>query len=271
LNYLAGVAVLLCLVIGAYISPWLEVRYREASLTQSNFRGKIVTPSLGAVIPFAYLPAAAIIAGTNETTGLWQLIIALLGMGFVGLIDDLFVENIRGYSGHINAWKKGKLTTGMLKALWGMALGLLLIPSLVDSLNELVVGLFIFLFWSNGLNQLDRRPGRALKGFFLLWIILITLADNMEELLLLLPMVALLLVLLPADLSEKAMLGDAGANALGAALGIFSLLVLPNHLLPWWLVGGGLLNLIGERYSLSSLIERSTLLDFIDGLGRDKQ
>ena len=108
---------------------------------------------------------------------------------------------------------------------------------------------------ANALNQLDTKPGRALKTYLLAAI----------------PAGAPLVpavVLLPYDLREMAMLGDAGANALGALLGLSSVKRFTGR--GRWLAIGALagLNLLGERRSLGELIERSPLLRAVDSLGR---
>jgi len=267
--YHSAASIIISLVVGYFLHPWMENHFKRAGLSRTNYRGKKVAPSLGPVLLFSYVPAVAILLTGREIPGLWEATIAVLGMGFAGLVDDLFEEGVRGYRGHLLSWKEGTLTSGMLKAWWGIVLGLLLVPPLVTTPWELVAGLLAFLFWSNGLNQLDRRPGRALKGYFIFWLLLFIPRGITVDTLILLPMTALLLVLLPADLSERSMLGDAGSNALGAALGIYAVQVLPLNVLLWWMAAGALLNLVGERYSLTMLIEKNVLLKFLDRLGRD--
>ena len=75
-------------------------------------------------------------------------------------------------------------------------------------------------------------------------------------------------LLLPYDLRERMMLGDAGSNALGAVLG----LALVDRLAGrerWIAVAAAAgLNLLGERTSLGALIERTPVLATIDRLGR---
>lgn len=70
------------------------------------------------------------------------------------------------------------------------------------------------------------------------------------------------------DLGERAMLGDAGANAMGAFAGF-----LMARSAPLWLLGVFALvllalNLVSERVSFSSVIERTPVLRWVDGLGR---
>jgi UDP-N-acetylmuramyl pentapeptide phosphotransferase/UDP-N-acetylglucosamine-1-phosphate transferase len=74
--------------------------------------------------------------------------------------------------------------------------------------------------------------------------------------------------LLPGDLGEHLMLGDAGANALGAALGLGALLTLgPQTRL---IVAAVLLvlNVAADVFSFSKVIRRTPALNRLDQLGR---
>ena len=108
---------------------------------------------------------------------------------------------------------------------------------------------------ANALNQLDTKPGRALKAYTLAAI---PLGAN------LLPAV----LIAPYDLREMAMLGDSGSNSLGALLGLSSVDRFTGR--SRWLAIGALagLNLLGERRSLGELIERTPILRDLDRLGR---
>ena len=105
------------------------------------------------------------------------------------------------------------------------------------------------------LNQLDTRPGRALKAYLLAAM----------------PLGAPLraaVILAPYDLREMAMLGDAGSNALGALLGLRSVDRLSPRAV--WIACGALagLTFLGERRSLGALIERTPVLRELDAWGR---
>jgi hypothetical protein len=86
----------------------------------------------------------------------------------------------------------------------------------------------------------------------------------------------LLLVLGPVfvswgyDLGERAMLGDAGANAMGALAGYLLARSAPLWLLGVMAVVLLALNLASERVSFTSVIERVPVLAWLDGLGRMK-
>jgi hypothetical protein len=161
----------------------------------------------------------------------------------IGLVDDLLAGPERGFAAHL----RGGRTTGVLKLVGIPFAGLLATRRLSGAL---LVGLA-----ANALNQLDTRPGRALKAYMLAALPLRTT---------IMPAV----ILAPYDLQEMAMLGDAGSNALGALLGLNSVDRLTGR--SRWLAIGALagLNLFGEVRSLGELIERTPVLRDLDRLGR---
>ena len=161
----------------------------------------------------------------------------------IGLADDLWSGPERGFRAHLRA----RRTTGVLK-LTGIPLyGLVRTRSVSGAL---LVGLA-----ANGLNQLDTRPGRALKVY-------LAFAIPLKA-----PIGAAVLIA-PYDLREMAMLGDSGSNALGALLGWSSV----NHFTGRgrWIAIALLAGLtaLGERTSLGQIIERTPVLRRVDEWGR---
>jgi len=161
----------------------------------------------------------------------------------IGLVDDVLAGPERGFADHLRAGR----TTGVLKLLGVPLFGLLATRRLSGAL---LVGLA-----ANAINQLDTRPGRALKGYA---IAAIPLGAP------LLPAV----ILAPYDLREMGMLGDSGSNALGALLGLNSVDRFTGR--SRWLAIGALagLNLLGELRSLGELLEQTPVLRDLDRLGR---
>ena len=160
----------------------------------------------------------------------------------LGLADDLWSGSERGFRAHLRAGA----TTGVLKLV-----GIPLVGLATRKLSgALLVGLA-----ANSLNQLDTRPGRATKAY-------------LAGAVLARAPVGIAVLLLPYDLREKTMLGDAGSNALGAMLGLSSVSRLTER--GRWLAIGALagLTLLGERRSLGELIERTPGLSQIDAYGR---
>ena len=168
---------------------------------------------------------------------------AVAAVAAIGLADDLWSGGERGFRAHLGR----RRTTGVLK-LFGIPLvGLLATRKLSGAL---LVGLA-----ANFLNQLDTKPGRALKAYLLL------AAPTGAPL-------RAAVILAPYDLREMAMLGDSGANALGALLGLSSVSKLTAR--GRWAAIGALagLTLLGETRSLGALIERTPVLRELDALGR---
>ena len=168
---------------------------------------------------------------------------AVVAVAALGLADDLWSGNERGIRAHIAAGR----TTGVLKLAGIPLVGLAATRSLSGGL--LVAG------WANLVNQLDTKPGRAVKAYTLAAI---ALGAPLKP----------AVLLGPYDLRERVMLGDAGSNALGALLGLKSV----DRLHGWgrWaaVVGVACLNVVGERRSLGELIERTPVLREFDAWGR---
>jgi hypothetical protein len=161
----------------------------------------------------------------------------------LGLADDLWSGPERGFRAHL----RSRRTTGVLK-LVGIPLVGLLATRRVS--GGLLVGLA-----ANVLNQLDTKPGRALKAY-------LAAAVAVDA------PVGFAVLLLPYDLREMAMLGDGGSNALGALLGLNSVKRFTGR--GQWVAIGALagLTILGERTSIGAMIERTPGFAAIDRLGR---
>jgi hypothetical protein len=161
----------------------------------------------------------------------------------IGLADDRWSGEERGFRAHLRA----RRTTGVLK-LVGIPLAALV------RTRSLSAALLVALS-ANALNQLDTRPGRALKVYLAAALVFDA-------------PIALAVLLAPYDLREMTMLGDGGSNGLGAMLGLNSVNRFTGR--GRWVAIGTLagLTLLGERRSLGELIERTPLLRELDALGR---
>ena len=169
---------------------------------------------------------------------------AITAVAAIGLADDVWSGPERGFKRHLGAGR----TTGVLKLVGIPLVGLLATRKVSGAL---LVGLA-----ANFVNQLDTKPGRALKAYLAGAVVVRAPLGSA-------------VLLLPYDLREKVMLGDAGSNALGALLGLSSVSRLTGS--SRWLAIGALaaLTLLGERRSLGELIERTPVLRTVDSLGRE--
>lgn len=165
----------------------------------------------------------------------------------LGLADDLWSGPERGLRAHL----RGGATTGTLK-LVGIPLYALLRTRSLSA--AVLVGLC-----ANTLNQLDTRPGRALKAFGLGAL----LAGGVPR-----RALAVAVLLAPYDLREMTMLGDAGSNALGAVVGFSSVRRITGPRRLGAIAALAALTLAGERRSLGSSIETTPVLRELDALGR---
>ena len=149
---------------------------------------------------------------------------------------------------------------------------------------------------ANLLNLLDLRPGRALKVYSVLVIVpaiayaravIAAYSDSVapfagpgSDLLLgqaeaIAVQAAIVVMLLGPvvavwryDLGERAMLGDAGANTMGAIVGFLLTAVLPLSGLAAAAAVLLVLNLISERVSFTRVIDHVGVLSWLDRLGR---
>ncbi len=288
---LAGLLALSSIGIALVVRAWI-VRSSLGGLTVTNFRGVPVPVIGGIVIVSGLLAAEAILTiaalirtGTLEgghpaysPSAIPQTFLSLdnaglliLALGFfgLGLFDDLAGGGrAGGFRGHIGSLLKGRLTTGSIKAIGGMAIAfvvgglweLQLVPAVVDGL--------VIAMSANLVNLLDLRPGRAVKGFFLAWIPLALMSWADPYLAASAPAAGAAAAWLPADLKERGMLGDSGSNLLGAVVGggvALQATVSAKLIVLIFLV---LLTIVSERWSFSKAISKIPPLRWVDEIGR---
>jgi hypothetical protein len=195
--------------------------------------------------------------------------IAAGGAGLVaaaGMLDDLSPGGPRGLRGHARALAAGHVTTGIVKLFVIAAVSLVSVaagPPRTAAVR--ICGAVLVAGAANQWNGLDVRPGRALKvGLLALPVVLaadwsvVPFAPGV--------LLAALLVL-PWDLGERAMLGDAGANLLGFSIGLASYEALSDPLV---IVAAALvvaLNVLADTFTLSRAIEAAAPLRWFDRLG----
>ncbi len=120
---------------------------------------------------------------------------------------------------------------------------------------------------TNAFNLLDLRPGRATKVFVLLGAGLTIGAASVRPLWTLGLFVGPALVAGLYDLRERAMLGDTGANLLGALAGLWIVLTLSAAGQAVALALLVVVTVYGELRSISALVERVPLLRGLDSWG----
>src|ERR1700761_326012 len=196
---------------------------------------------------------------------------AAAGAGALGGYDDIAGSgDKRGFRGHLGALAHGEITTGAVKlggiGATGVAAAVLTGGPAVDvAVNAaLVAGA------ANLLNLFDLRPGRAIKVALAagLPMGLTQLSRGGARPCAVAVPIGAAAALLPEDLGERAMLGDAGANALGAMLGTAAAGTLSRRSRVAMLAGITALTAASEVVSFTKVIQRTPPLHWLDMLGR---
>ena len=260
-------------------------------LERTNFHGRTVSLRGGAGAAAGSVMAAIETGRLLRSGSRVRLAAALAAAagGCAGLVDDLDAgahdggTPAKGLKGHLSALAHGRVTTGALKiavigsgALIGGVLlsrhrsegvgGRPLAATAVDAASSAVV----IASWANLLNLLDLRPGRALKTASIVSAPLLATPgrDGEPTRLLAAGTLGVSLIALPEDLQESTMLGDTGANAVGALLGT-ALACHPSRVVRAGAALGGVgLILASEKVSFSRVIADTPALAALDGLGR---
>lgn len=222
--------------------------------------------------PVTLTEGVALAAGTTVPLAVVDppAAVATLGAAVAGAIDDLGGDATRakGLRGHLGALRDGRVTTGVVKIAALAGSGLLACwwsdrrEGRADLLSTLI-GSGLVAGSANLANLFDLRPGRALKVFLALGTPLALTGR---------PAAAATCVsgavLAQEDLRGRSMLGDTGANPLGAAVGLAAAQTLGprGRVVALVLVTG--LTLLSERVSFSRIIDSTPVLRAIDRWGR---
>jgi len=236
------------------------------SWSRRNYRDGAVTLAAGPALVVGALVGALAAGGGRPGTA--ALGFAVVPAALAGGYDDLAGSaGSRGLRGHLGALRTGTLTTGVVKIVaigtGALLAGAVLGPAGTPVQDRLLAGGLIA-GTANLVNLLDLRPGRALKVSLLLGGPLLARSAGWPVT----GAVGAAAVLLPADLGERAMLGDAGANALGAALGVGLAAGSGRRVRGALLLAVTALTLASERISFSAVIESQPALRWFDRLGR---
>jgi UDP-N-acetylmuramyl pentapeptide phosphotransferase/UDP-N-acetylglucosamine-1-phosphate transferase len=233
---------------------------------RSNHRGEQVTLLEGPAV------AAGLVVGTllsRDTTARTRLAIAaaVSTVALVGCYDDLWGStSTKGLRGHLSALRSGKLTSGAVKigviGLSGLAAARV-IRTGRSTLGTVLDGALIA-GAANLVNLFDLRPGRALKvGLSAAAVASASPAGSLAA-----PVVGAAAGALPGDLAEESMLGDCGANAIGAALGCALVAGSGRPARLGALAGIVALTLASEKVSFSAWIDSLPAATWLDRVGR---
>jgi UDP-GlcNAc:undecaprenyl-phosphate/decaprenyl-phosphate GlcNAc-1-phosphate transferase len=250
-----------------------------ATWSRTNHRGEAVTLLEGQAAAIGGIVGVLAAGGSRRD----RVAVAVAGAGAAafGSFDDLAGNGAsKGFRGHIGALRAGELTTGAVKIAGIGATGLtaaLIAGPRADAgrsdriasgplaVADTLINAGLVAGGANLVNLFDLRPGRAIK------VALLTgglLAPSQRGRTTAAGPLAAAAALLADDLDERSMLGDGGANALGAMLGAAAAITLPRTARLGALAVIVGLTAASEKVSFTKVIERTAPLRRLDMLGR---
>jgi UDP-N-acetylmuramyl pentapeptide phosphotransferase/UDP-N-acetylglucosamine-1-phosphate transferase len=255
------------------------------ALSRTNHRGEPISLIEGPAVAFGATLAAA--AGAvaaspqgDRTRTAAAVLLAGGVAGAVGAYDDVVgarpeQRRDKGFAGHLRALRQGRISTGAAKVAGIGAAGLACAALLprpgrpggpITRTADVLVDAALVAGSANLLNLFDLRPGRALKVALLAATPMTVAAGPAGRIAA--SVCGAACGALGDDLGERTMLGDTGANALGALLGMAAAAGLPTRARVGVLAGIVALTAASERVSFTAVIARTPVLREFDALGR---
>ena len=241
----------------------------QSGFLKQNFKGDPIPIGMGIVFPVGLISTLTLLHLLFPLKDISLLFsFGVVSMAFLGIIDDLLGNrDTTGLRGHIGKLLRFKLTTGGLKAFMGGVISIFVSLPFSSSFWLLILNSFILALFTNLINLLDLRPGRALK-FFLFYAILLLIFSNPDNNYLLIIVIIIALVYFPLDIKSLAMMGDVGSNSLGFVLGFFTISYFASLCKLVVLILLVLTHIFSEKYSITNFIEKNKFLKDLDDLGR---
>lgn len=231
---------------------------------RTNYRGVGVTLAAGPALIAGTVAGAFWACPVGGAPALRAVLLAVGSAALAGGYDDAYGSpQDRGLRGHLSALGAGVVTTGAVKIV-GIGTGAVWAAGVGRSTYDRMIAAGLIAGSANLANLLDLRPGRVAKVALLVGVPLLAHPAGWPAA----GAVGAAAALLPADLAERGMLGDAGANALGAALGAALVPRAGRRAGAPILAVIAALTLASERVSFSTVIERTPALRWFDRLGR---
>lgn len=262
------------------LTPYFIDLFKQGQRLQTNFKGELIPQGIGILFVFCSLPWYALwlaaaqlyLQAALDIATVFLLLLTLFAVSLLGFIDDMLgTRKVLGLKGHFQALLAGELTTGALKAIGGLLVASVISSYWSHSLREIIVSTLVLALFTNLLNLLDLRPGRAIKFYLCLLIVFglsLIMSGKYQLLVLMLPFIGTVIGYFPFDLKASCMMGDAGSNVLGISAGMLALGPLDYRGKLIVLAILIAVHIFAERYSLSEIIAHNKILSLLDNLGR---
>src|SRR5690554_3424489 len=198
----------------------------QSSAIRKNYLNQDIPVSFGILFPIASICSLTIFHLFYPLDSIaYIFLLGITSISFLGVIDDLLGNReTTGLKGHLGKLLKLELTTGGLKAIMGVVIGIFVTMPFENNFILLLLKALTIALFTNLINLLDLRPGRAIKGYLLYTILLLVSFYKQSSIDLLWMITTIVILYSPLDFKAKAMMGDAGSNILGFTLGFFTVL-----------------------------------------------
>lgn len=246
----------------AFTAKTLDEGQTRDAFVRTNHAGEPVSLSEGTGVAVSCATTALLVRDDPA-------LLAACAAGALGALDDHREDtSAKGLKGHLQALSRGQLTTGGAKLL-GISAAALVAATMIARerdggarVVDVATDAALIAGGANLMNLFDLRPGRALKVGALLTALGASRRSHAAGL------AGAIVAALPGDLKGRTMLGDTGANALGASIGAL-LARLPSRSARLTLAASfvGLI-LASEKVSFSAVIDANPALAAIDMWGR---
>jgi UDP-N-acetylmuramyl pentapeptide phosphotransferase/UDP-N-acetylglucosamine-1-phosphate transferase len=267
------IGVPLGLVVGSALAgvlAGLSVTSAPRRLVRENHRGDPVPAVLGLALLGAAIVGTLIgLLWANRAGPLMAAVLAgMVGLGAAGLLDDLAGDGPRGFRGHLGDLARGRPTTGILKLVVGLAAGVTVAVLIGGGALRVAASAVLVAVSVNLWNALDVAPGRSLKWAIVALVPVLAVTREAAFGVAAAATLGASVGLLPFDLTERGMLGDAGSNPLGFVVGTGLAAALPTAGVLAAAAAAVLLQTAAETVTISRLIEAAPPLRWFDRLGR---
>jgi len=258
------------------LMPVLAERLEQSGAVRADWQGRPIITAGGLIfliiLGLAFGPLWLMSGGHKESV-IYPLAAAAIAL--IGLHDDWRGDpGVKGIGGHLHSLRaEKKVTTGLIKAAGS---GLICLWLLLELGREnLFLDWLLLVLSINYVNLLDLRPGRAIKGFLLVYLPLAggcLYSPTAEFSFVRAGFLAIgggaVIGYAPHDFKGLVMLGDTGSNTLGFLVGLALLAASPATRAVMCL-SMILLHLAAENYSISRIIAGNGWLDRLDRWGRE--
>ena len=276
---LVALAAVAAVLAGAALWAAFRVPLSADAFRRTNFRGKSIPATAGVVVAVvgAGGSLALLAADDVDAAVAFAGFQAAAGFGVLGFLDDMGGQpGGGGFGGHLRALRNGKVTTGLVKAVLGGLLALMVAGIVTDGggvVGWLRDGVIVALA-ANLANLFDRAPARTTKVAVLAAVALAITVGLASDgggdggVAVAVLGVGAAVGLAPWELRERLMQGDTGANVVGGLLGLGAVAELGSAALWGLVVVLFALNLASEKISFSKVIDATAPLRWFDRLGR---